>query len=347
MTQSHDGDPGDAKWPHFFAWCSNEHRLEALLETMLALPGSPTAALTGAAVSLASAFDELRSGYATWGRGSMSFDFRGSSGRVLELTAAAYEDRVIGAHVGGPIELSTYMKGTLFPPQIGLRKKRHTRVVPVEAATACLIAMTDMEELLLRMCTAHSSVTTGGCRSWCTWEPPLEMGATYHADGYVARDLALSWILLHDKPRSDFNLDLDLGLPIDVLRQRVEAAPVGAAISIPRRGEITREQVLAALDMPSASLFDALEACAVPDAEWQSVEPAARHYVIEGDAHPSATTEVGVTSRDHVRFIENHAPYHVRRLPNGGVILATHPYRTLWPLWSSALDLLGIGPLTT
>jgi hypothetical protein len=32
----------------------------------------------------------------------------------------------------------------------------------------------------------------------------------------------------------------------------------------------------------------------------------------------------------------------VRRLPNGGVMLATHPYRTLWPLWADALFLLGI-----
>jgi hypothetical protein len=32
----------------------------------------------------------------------------------------------------------------------------------------------------------------------------------------------------------------------------------------------------------------------------------------------------------------------VRRLPNGAVMLATHPYRTLWPLWADALGLLGI-----
>jgi hypothetical protein len=43
-------------------------------------------------------------------------------------------------------------------------------------------------------------------------------------------------------------------------------------------------------------------------------------------------------------FIERHAPNHVQRLPNGGVVLATHPYRTLWPLWADALFLLGIIP---
>jgi hypothetical protein len=43
-----------------------------------------------------------------------------------------------------------------------------------------------------------------------------------------------------------------------------------------------------------------------------------------------------------VRWIEQHAPFHVRRLPNGGVRLATHPYRILWPLWADALHLLDI-----
>jgi hypothetical protein len=32
----------------------------------------------------------------------------------------------------------------------------------------------------------------------------------------------------------------------------------------------------------------------------------------------------------------------MRRLPNGGVLLATHPDRILWPLWADALFLLGI-----
>ncbi|WP_437651507.1 hypothetical protein [Sorangium sp. So ce362] len=31
-----------------------------------------------------------------------------------------------------------------------------------------------------------------------------------------------------------------------------------------------------------------------------------------------------------------------RRLPSGGVVLATHPYRTLWPLWADALFALGL-----
>jgi hypothetical protein len=48
-----------------------------------------------------------------------------------------------------------------------------------------------------------------------------------------------------------------------------------------------------------------------------------------------------VTTRKHVPFIQRHAPYPVRRLPGGSVVLATHPSRTLWPLYADALGLLG------
>jgi hypothetical protein len=45
---------------------------------------------------------------------------------------------------------------------------------------------------------------------------------------------------------------------------------------------------------------------------------------------------------DHVYFLVDHAPFYIRRLPSGGVLLATHPYRTLWPLWADALFALGL-----
>ncbi|MBK9259484.1 MAG: hypothetical protein IPM54_06560 [Polyangiaceae bacterium] len=295
----------------------------------------------GRDVSAPDALNMLRAEFLVNGYASAFVDVRSTSGRSLEFGISVWND-VMPGRVRGPIDGSFWRIGALFPQQIRAARKHRVRQLGVEAAIACHIAMIDMEDILLRICTSDAAITTGGCRSWSTWEPPLDMGATYHADGYVARDLALSWILLHDKTQSDFNLDLDLGLPIDVLRERVAAAPAGATISIPRRGEITREQVLATLNTPPTSLLDALETSAVPDTEWQSVEPAARHHLIEGEVHPPATIEVGVTSREHIRFIETHAPFHVRRLPNGGVMLATHPYRTLWPLWADALALLGI-----
>ncbi|WP_441293210.1 hypothetical protein ACSRUE_10760 [Sorangium sp. KYC3313] len=79
----------------------------------------------------------------------------------------------------------------------------------------------------------------------------------------------------------------------------------------------------------------------MPDDEWRSAETRAREIVNETKAG-APTYEADVTSRKHVQFIERHAPYHVRRLPSGGVVLATHSYRTLWPLWADALFLLGI-----
>ncbi|WP_437675169.1 hypothetical protein [Sorangium sp. So ce131] len=98
---------------------------------------------------------------------------------------------------------------------------------------------------------------------------------------------------------------------------------------------------------PPDLLLEALEASALPDAAWRAVEPRAReliHEVIDEaetrEGEPSY--EVTVATGRHVRFIERHSPYHVRRLPNGGLLLATHPFRTLWPLWADALFLLGM-----
>jgi hypothetical protein len=51
---------------------------------------------------------------------------------------------------------------------------------------------------------------------------------------------------------------------------------------------------------------------------------------------------VDLTTRKHVRFLEQHAPFRVRRLPSGGVVLSTHPFRSLWPLWADALFVLGL-----
>jgi hypothetical protein len=49
----------------------------------------------------------------------------------------------------------------------------------------------------------------------------------------------------------------------------------------------------------------------VPDDEWCAVEPRALE-LIEGKKQGAPTIEVDVTMGKHVRFIERHAPYHVR-----------------------------------
>ncbi|MRG92963.1 hypothetical protein [Polyangium spumosum] len=100
--------------------------------------------------------------------------------------------------------------------------------------------------------------------------------------------------------------------------------------------------MLAALALPPNKLLDALEASAsaLIDDVWRAAEPLARK-AIEMKQAGGPTYEL-VHTVEHRRLIEEHAPSHVRRLPNGGVLLATHPFRTLWPLWSEALRLLGI-----
>jgi hypothetical protein len=251
--------------------------------------------------------------------------------------------------------------------------------VEIEAAILSMQVQEDTEDLLLRLCApdVHAGVTTGACTGLGEWGAPVEMRATYHADAAtVARDLALSWVHLHDGDR----VGRAAGLSLDALTARVKAAPRGARIGIAeniglrrehvlldsagaksrderptrvdavRRGarailpgdvELTREQVLAALSTPPATLLEALEASAVPDDEWRAVEPRAL-ALIKARKEGAPSEEVNVTTGKHVRFIQRHAPYHVRRLRNGGVLLATHPYRTLWPLWADALFLLGI-----
>jgi hypothetical protein len=261
------------------------------------------------------------------------------------------------------------------------------RSVPIDAAAEAIETQEDLEDFLVRLCApdAHKRITTGAA-AWSDrlGEAPLERSATYHAEASeVARDLALSWIFLHD---SSF-VDLLAPSPLAALSARVESAPARASVGVARTlqgtgehgrqdrivigqniapylgqaidpnfaarhgprprlpgdEELTREQVLAALATPPETLLEALEACAVPDDEWRAAEPVAREILLATRAG-APTEKVAVDTNEHERWLEKHAPYHVRRLPNGGVLLAGHPYKILWPLWAAALARLGIRP---
>jgi hypothetical protein len=133
------------------------------------------------------------------------------------------------------------------------------------------------------------------------------------------------------------------GMSLDQLHARVDGAARGADVVIAGGGKLSRETVLKAMAMSPTALLDALEASAPADDEWRAVESIAIE-AIEAMKAGAPTRRVDLTTRKHVRFLEHHAPYHVRRLPGGGVLLATHPYRTLWQLYSDALFLLGITP---
>jgi hypothetical protein len=263
--------------------------------------------------------------------------------------------------------------------------------VPLSAAILGLQAQELMETVLLTLCApdAHSRVTTGAYHMFDKfaemryqnndgWRAPLEMAGTYHGDHLVARDVAISWLYLHDGAP----IDSVAGLSLDAFMARVEAAPAGSSVGIssqtehvvkhghdewrgmelplgirspvnsyraprprfPEDHDLTREQVLGTLQTPNKTLLEALEAAATTDNEWIEAEKLALDWLavkIEGEP----TRYLYLDKIDQRNFLEAHAPYHVRRLQNGGVMLATHPYRYLWPLWAKALDLLGIRPL--
>ncbi|XYH95992.1 hypothetical protein ACMHYB_50755 [Sorangium sp. So ce1128] len=302
-----------------------------------------------------------------------------SSGSSVRFAVVCNGDNYERRGPSGPLCASPFDRRDLLPWSLNIAIGGSMRGVEIEAAIASMQVLQDIEDLLIRVCApeAHVRVKTGACVDVGDWGAPVETCATYHADAAsVARDLALSWVHLYDGDKTA----LTAGMSLELLRARIDAAPHGACVGIAsdidlvrqhmrvdwataasretrptradaaRRGartaidgdaELTRETVLKALDTPPPVLLDALEASAVPDDEWRSVELAAIETVAATKAG-APTYEADLTSRKHVRFIERHAPFHVRRLPSGGVVLATHPYRTLWPLWSDALFVLGL-----
>ncbi|WP_437763058.1 hypothetical protein WMF27_42925 [Sorangium sp. So ce281] len=310
---------------------------------------------------------------------SVDFGVQLRSGRWscfgIECFGEEYERR----YPSGPLRGSPFDRRDVLPWRLEIALGGRLGGVEIEAAVASMQVQQDIEDLLIRLCApeVHARVKTGACVGVGDWGAPVETCATYHADvASIARDLALSWIHLNE----GYKTPTTAGMSLDSLRARIDAAPRGARVGIAgdvelvrqhmrmdwaasasrdmrptraeavRRGaravtegdaELTRETVIKALDMPPSLLLDALEASAVPDDAWRSVESAALE-TIAATKEGAPTYEADVTSRKHVQFIERHAPYHVRRLPSGGVMLATHPYRTLWPLWADALFLLDL-----
>jgi hypothetical protein len=316
---------------------------------------------------------------ATFGTGTHVFADFGvilSSGRALAFALECFGEERERRYPSGPLRASPYDRKDVLPQRIEIALGG-ARSVEVEAAILSIQIQQDIEDLLVRVCApdVRVRVTTGACTDFGDWHAPIEMCATYHADAAtVARDLALSWVHLYDGDKvqraAGMSIDalhalvdaaprgahvavagdvdrvcehyrLERAAAKDAKHAHVEAAPRGARFAIPGDAELSREHVLQAFATPPGALLDALEASAVPDDEWRAVEPHALE-TIQAAKEGAPMQEVMVLTGKHTRVIQHHAPYHVRRLPNGGVLLATHPYRTLWPLWADALFLLGI-----
>jgi hypothetical protein len=323
-------------------------------------------------ISVEAAVALMRAAFATGTHSTTSVTVSPHAGQHLWLTFYCNGDELERRYPLGPLNISRGEWKDVVPGSLTLAHGQGERDLAVEAAILAMQGQEDGEALLVALCAPDTSgrVVTGTYTSAWPWGAPIEACATYHADaGAVARDLALSWIHLHDGDR----MARIAGMSMEALHARVEAAPLSAYVAVavdvahifehdaleradrlamhlpharvalPGDVMLSREAVLRALTAPPGALLEALEACAVPDDEWRAVEPRALETIAATKAG-APTHKVDVSTRKHVQFIERHAPYHVRRLPNGGVLLATHPYRTLWQLYADALFLLGITP---
>jgi hypothetical protein len=371
--------------PTLFAWCAQSERADACIATLSSVvsPGEKfsldfqvsgeKAKLWEGKASVDEAFALLRSKFTADASVEMGISaLPWGTDRGYWVDFGCYGDTCERRWPRGPLRFSLGEREEVFAQTAELPYGPDERDLDVESAVMGISTQRELEGLLVRLCAPDTSkrLVTGTCAIFWQWDAPIETCATYHAEpGAVVRDLALSWIHLHE---GDEICTL-AGSSLDALHARVAAARPGAQVPIatypervfehgsrhliavrtthtphvrvglPSDAMLSREAVLAALSLPSGALLEALEASALPDDEWRTIEPRALEMIaaIKGGA---PTHTVNVSTRKHIRFLEQRAPYHVRRLPNGGVMLSTHPYRTLWQLYEGALFLLGIDP---
>jgi len=342
-----DADPdSEPPWrprETYFAWCPESSRMDAFLATLATLGVSraieviryrydPSDTRPTDSLSMADAIELLRDDYAL-----------GFARGVFEISVPTRRPVVVRLGVGTDIELvaATPEEYLYHAPIPHLKHRRPS--VEVEAGVAYSVWFTDASDLLMRLCMSSPAIAIGGCHRG-SWGLATTYVASYHADGYTARDLARTWWhLMH--PDSAV---MTAGSSLAELRACVEASPQGLRLSPAIGVWLTREEVLAAMDLPKEDLLAALEVCAeARSVEWRAVE-ADINRVIRGVEHAAVSEiEWSHMGHRHIGFLKEHAPSVVRRLENGGVMLFAHPYRTLWPLWARALDLLGIRPRTT
>ncbi|WP_437535707.1 hypothetical protein WME79_14995 [Sorangium sp. So ce726] len=344
--------------PMFYAWCDEADRVDALAAALSALviPGDLIRVSMDNDIwykthSMDEVVATVRAHFSGWINADVSSGVMlRHPERAVCFGIACFTEEYERRHASGPIVLRVCDKWDFFPHEIAV--SRGPRSIEAEAAVAWLVVQDDLEDLLLRFCAPDASgrIPTGACTNAWDWVAPVDMCATYNANAAeLARDLALSWVHRHDKDK----VKRAVGMSFDALQARVDAAPAGARVPMKGKSELarslSRETVLKVLAMPPATLLEALEAAAVPDEAWRAAEPKARELLeLRHQLEDEAAGEVppafwvDVTTREHTRFLEEHAPFHVRRLPSGGVLLATHPYRTLWPLWADAIFVLGL-----
>lgn len=340
--------------PWLYAWCDEADRVDVLaaaLSALIAQGGLCRVDMRSIgrlgetcldAVSVEEVVAAVRVAFDAATHVFASFPATLTSGSMLDFALECNGEGREHMYPSGPLCARPGERMDLLPRDIEIAVGGGPGSMEVEAGIMAMQVQRDIEDLMIHVCAPDTPtrVTTGAWTEVADWGPPLKAFATYHADAAsVVRDLALSWVHQHDGDKTSHAA----GLPLDALAARVASSPLGARVTVAEGAELSREAVLRVLSAPPGALLEALEASAVPDGEWRAVEPCALE-TIEATKAGAPTHKVDVTTRKHVQFLQRHAPYHVRRLPGGGVLLATHPYRTLWPLYADALFLLGITP---
>ncbi|WP_437783579.1 hypothetical protein [Sorangium sp. So ce1097] len=352
--------------PYFYAWCDEAVRVDALGAALSALVDDPPYTVgvrlcPGPEPHEAPVDEAVATIRAHFRRADAEVVLHSisSSGQLVRCNLRCFTDRSERSTSWGPLHLHPERLQDFAPMYMILDLGSGASSVGAEAVLAWHKVVPDIENFLLRLCAPDASrrVSTGGCTSAWTWLAPVSMCATYHANARdIARDLAVSWVSLHDGE----SVPRIAGLSLEALHARVDAAPAGARVvptdksgrSIP----LSRETVLKALGLPGSALIEALVAAAdVPDEAWRAAEPRAEeihNLTVQARARGEQLPEslkgpplwyVEMTG-EHVYFLVDHAPFTLRRLPSGGVMMATHFYRTLWPLWADALCALGLMP---
>ncbi|XYH96370.1 hypothetical protein ACMHYB_52770 [Sorangium sp. So ce1128] len=350
--------------PFFFAWCDEAQRVDAFGAALSALIKEPQygirAIMDRDTECNTTSVDEVVAMLRThFGRTDAEAYFVASLSyeHFVHCILHCTTDKSERLKPRGPIRMYARQIEDFSPMHMDLALGRGPRSVQAEAVLAWRMVLEDLEDVLLRLCAPDASgrVPTGGCTTARTWLAPVALCATYNADARdIARDLALSWICLHDKER----VSRIAGVSLEALHARVDAAPPGACVAMRHSSghwsSLSRDTVLKALATPPSALLEALEAAAeVPDGAWRAAEPRAREIYertlpFRGRDERGTETSNGPPlsqveiTLDHFEFLVDHARFHVQRLPSGGVVLATHPYRTLWPLWADALLALGL-----
>ncbi|XXY53727.1 hypothetical protein WME91_21570 [Sorangium sp. So ce269] len=246
--------------PRFYAWCDEASRVDALAAALsaLALPGGYLHARMECDVerdvsSTEEAIAMVRAHYPYEGAAhvgcstvlptSQRFALPGQRGPDalamrsilvgLKCFTEAYELRwsLRRPHEPqGPIEMAPCNAMDFFGFILELPWGRGPRSFEVEAELAWHILQIDLEDFLLRLCEPDGSgrVRTGGCTNAWFWHAPVTTCATYNADvREIARDLAVSWVHLHDQDA----MSRIAGIPLDLLHARVDAAPRGARVA--------------------------------------------------------------------------------------------------------------------